>query len=90
MECGHSLDGFASMCEISKKHLGELERGRGNPSLEVLEKIAQNLNMPVHDLLNADSCKGRDEKVAELISIIQQSDEERLDRVFKVIKALVY
>lgn len=85
-----SLDGLATMSGISKKHLGELERGRGNPTLEVVEKVAGNLGVPVEELLNADGSKGREEKLKELAVIIENMSDDQVTQLFRVVKALIY
>ena len=43
---------LAEKAELSPKHLGELERGRGNPSLSSLENLARALNVSLPELFD--------------------------------------
>ena len=45
-----TIEEFSFECELSKNYLCELENGKRNPSLEVLEKIAKALNMSISEL----------------------------------------
>ncbi len=48
---GLSLGGLAEKAGISKASLSKIEAGQGNPSLEVLRRIADALNIPTGALL---------------------------------------
>jgi len=41
---------LASMIGVSRAYMGYIEQGRNAPSLEVLEKIAKRLKMPLSEL----------------------------------------
>lgn len=47
-----SLRKFALMIEMNYTYLYKIERGEGNPSIEILMKIAEGLNVPVRDLID--------------------------------------
>lgn len=51
-ERGMSLQELASMTDVSKLTLGNIERGEANPSLSVIWKIANGLTIPISALLN--------------------------------------
>ena len=48
---------LSEQANISLKHLGEIERGRGNPTLMTLEALAQALQVPLTVLLATESPK---------------------------------
>jgi predicted transcriptional regulator len=50
---GLSLAQLSALSGISKAHLVRLEKGVGNPSLEILGRIAEALGVTVADLLGA-------------------------------------
>jgi XRE family transcriptional regulator, regulator of sulfur utilization len=52
---GLSLGSLAEKAGISKTSLSKIESGTGNPSLEVLCRIAQALNIPIGSLLGEDN-----------------------------------
>ena len=45
---------LAEMADLSLKHLGEIERGRGNPTLETLQSLAQAFHISVSELLEIE------------------------------------
>ncbi|MFC0560194.1 helix-turn-helix domain-containing protein [Halalkalibacter alkalisediminis] len=51
-ERGMSLQELATITEVSKLTLGNIERGEANPSLSVIWKIANGLRFPISALLN--------------------------------------
>ena len=46
-----SIEGLALSCELSSNYLCELENGKRNPSLNVLDKIAKGLGISMSSLL---------------------------------------
>ncbi len=48
---GYSQEKLAELIGISRTHIGHIEQGRKNPSLEVLHKIAKTLKTPTFELL---------------------------------------
>jgi transcriptional regulator with XRE-family HTH domain len=48
---GFSQEGLAAAARVHRTLIGSLERGRGNPSLETLERLARGLRMAVWQLL---------------------------------------
>ncbi|RYL93089.1 XRE family transcriptional regulator [Sporolactobacillus sp. THM7-4] len=55
MSRGLSMEQLANKIGISKLTLMNVERGEGNPTLSVIWKIANGLNVPVSTLLSIDS-----------------------------------
>ena len=49
---GLSQEALALMCNINRTYIGRIENLKRNPSLEILDKIAEGLNMKLHELLN--------------------------------------
>ena len=47
---GLSQEDLALECEINRNYLSDLERGRRNPSLLILDKIANGLNVTLEEL----------------------------------------
>ncbi len=48
---GISQEELASRANIDRTYASQIERGVANPSLEVLVRIAEALNVELHDLL---------------------------------------
>lgn len=49
-EAGNTQEEFAEVLRLSRIHMGHIEQGRKNPSIEVLVKIAKKLKVEVSDL----------------------------------------
>ncbi|WP_261134008.1 helix-turn-helix domain-containing protein [Bacillus sp. Marseille-Q3570] len=67
---GISIEGLAKQIGVSKLTLIKIENGEGNPTLSVIWKIANGLNVPVSTLLSVDSdvSVARKEKGLQLAS----------------------
>lgn len=46
-----SQESLSDTAGLDRAYVSGLERGTRNPTLETLERIAQSLNVPLHDLL---------------------------------------
>lgn len=49
-KAGFSQEKFAFQCNIDRTYIGTIERGEKSPTLNTIHKIAQALNMPLHQL----------------------------------------
>jgi transcriptional regulator with XRE-family HTH domain len=50
---GHSQEAFAHTIGVHRTYMGTLERGRANPTLRIIDRIAQGLGMTVPELFQA-------------------------------------
>ncbi len=50
---GLTQDLLAQQCGIFRTYLSRVENGTANPNLQVLEALAESLNVSIHDLLTA-------------------------------------
>jgi transcriptional regulator with XRE-family HTH domain len=50
-EAGYSQESFADVIGVHRTYMGTIERGRGNPTLDMIAKIARGLNLNVAQLL---------------------------------------
>lgn len=46
-----SQEVFAEICDIERSYLSNVEKGKANPSILYLKKIAKNLDIEIIDLL---------------------------------------
>jgi transcriptional regulator with XRE-family HTH domain len=64
---------------LNDKYVGELERGDGNPSLEVLHKLAKALDVDIATLLGDEVARlGRDDLRVEAIRHVDRLDDDQL------------
>lgn len=52
-EADYSQESFADAIGVHRTYMGTLERGRGNPSLEIIAKIARGLGISLAELFEA-------------------------------------
>lgn len=46
-----SQEALAMLCNVDRTYIGRIEQLKRNPSLEILQKIADGLNIELHELL---------------------------------------
>ena len=78
---------LAAAADISLKHLGELERGRGNPSLNSLDQIASVLEISLADLFSFSEEEQSDHDLREEITLrLRNASPEALPLLAKALK----
>ena len=83
---GLSQQALAEKAGISYKYLGEIERGQVNLSLEIFMKIAEALNTPAGDILDAE--KQESEEMVKAKAILAELPEEELGLAVRILKVL--
>ncbi|WKZ32048.1 MAG: helix-turn-helix transcriptional regulator [Thermodesulfobacteriota bacterium] len=87
---GYSQEKLAEMTEISSKYLSRLETGDQFPSLEVLERLAENLNVEPKDLFEFYHEEQSPRKLKEtLTALITKADEEELRILVRIARAIL-
>jgi len=80
---------LAEMANLSLKHLGEIERGRGNPTLESLHSLAVALDVSLMKLFDLEIDVLTTEVIEELaIGIIQSASPSDKSKILKILAAL--
>lgn len=81
------LGGRADICY---KYLGEVERGRANPSLEIIYRIAKALDMDVYEVLNTSADPPEKEiYIHKILGLLKDKETSTLRGLLKVMEALV-
>ena len=52
-KAGFSQEGFADIIKVNRTYMGKLERGKGNPTLAMLARIAQGLDITLVKLFDS-------------------------------------
>ena len=88
MKCGLTQDRLAESAGLSLKHLGEIERGRTNPNLLSMEKIAEALDVPIGELFDLEHEQIPLESLRrELIEKIETAEESECRLLYRMIKS---
>lgn len=86
---GLTQERLSEACGLSLKHLGQIERGKGNPTLSSLDRLAQALDIPLGDLLAIEHLLPENDKLPDVVhQIVKDSDELTRRLIFRVVKAL--
>ena len=85
---GFSQEKLAEKVGMSVKHLGEIERGVTNASIQCLADIAQALDITIRNLLEIEHEKHSKELLAELAATIPKLPPKDIQVVYRLVKAL--
>ena len=79
---------LAEKAGMSLKHLGKIERGTVNASVQCLTDLAGALGLPLRDLLETGHERGREELLAELTASLPQLPLRDLRIVYRLVDIL--
>lgn len=92
IELGLSQEELAYRCGMHASHIGFLERGQRNPTLDTLERVALGLNISLSDLLDYEQepkTAVYDETTNKLVSYIIILTAEQRRQVLAIVKTFV-
>ena len=82
-------DELSELAGMNGKHLGEVERGMINISIQNLDKIAESLRVPLLALLGVEHQKPKDELCREIMEILDKTDYEQVQLIHRVVNDIV-
>jgi transcriptional regulator with XRE-family HTH domain len=81
---------LAELSGLSIQYIGEIERGKRNPSLTSIETLASALDMSVADLFDLETFQvTNDEMKTKLIDQINRADDEQLRILYAISRAIL-
>lgn len=83
-----SQEQLAEKIDVDPKHLSRIEVGRGYPSLDALENIANVLNVDMKDFFEFQHLNTADEVEKAVDSLLKSADENKKRVLLKLLKAL--
>jgi XRE family aerobic/anaerobic benzoate catabolism transcriptional regulator len=84
---GQTQQALAESADISLKNFGEIERGRGNPSLKQLQGIATALGVSLSELFDTEQEEKPDDALrAEIITRLDTAKPEVLRVIHRALK----
>lgn len=91
---GMSQAEISTLTGVHKAHFSRIERGKYQPSIELLKRIASALDVTTDYLLDEDiddmtPVKIEDKTLVEKIKLIETLDDEEKNAVMKIIDALL-
>ena len=85
---GLSQEKLAEKAGTSPNYLSRMERGTENPTLDMLIKLADALEVEMWELFDFGHVKGHKELKESIQGLIKTTDEPKLRLALKVIRAL--
>lgn len=86
---GLSQEELAEKMGISSKYLSSIERGKENPTLDTLIKLANALKIEPSEIFNfSHEGKSKKDLIAFITTLLKTKDEEKLKLAARLIKAV--
>lgn len=82
-------DELSELAGMNGKHLGEVERGGINISIQNLDKLAESLDVPLLTLLDIAPQQSKDELSREIARMVEASDLEQVRLIYRVVTDIV-
>lgn len=87
---GLSQEALAQKAGLHYTYIGQVERGKKNPSLKSIEKIANALDTSLPHLFSFLEEKSPDDKLRnQIIDLLKDKDTSTLELLLKVTRAIV-
>lgn len=86
---GWTQEELGQKADINYKFIGEIERGRQNPSLNVLYKIAKAMEVDLPELFRSEhEISDRKELETRIAKILKKLPEDELRQIFLILSTL--
>ncbi len=81
---------LAERAGMSLQNIGEIERGRGNPTLVSLEKLAAALGVELTTLFDlGEAGLTKEQAMQELSVLLRKADEEQVQAILSMARVLI-
>ena len=74
---------------INTKYLSSIERGKENPTLNILLKLAQSLDVNLDEIFSDIQIEDPENRRAMLNSLLDEADDEQLKFAYKILSAII-
>ena len=86
---GLTLERLAEIAGVDVKYLGNIERGRENPTIATLEKLAKALSVKLHQVLTFEhQMRGERLLRRKILQVLDKCDENELQLILKLVTAI--
>ena len=89
MEKNLTQEGVAELCELSAKYISDLERGKANVTVIVLNKVAASLGITAIDLLANEHEAERASLVKEIAKFLETADDAKVRTMYRIMKGVL-
>ena len=82
-------DQLAEKVGISSKYLSSIERGKENPTLNTILKLAQSLDVMPDEFFTQLEIEDPAKRKSMIIEMLDEADEDQLKLVYKVMSVMM-
>ena len=86
---GMTQERLAEVMDINSKYLSNIERGKENPTLDMLIKLANALEVEMWEMFDFGHEVSRKELREDMGRFLKELDEEKLRMAVKLLRAVV-
>ena len=86
---GLTQEALAGKMEVSPKYLSSIERGKENPTLNMLVNLADSLEIELEQIFTFIQIEDPKKRKALLESLLKKADAEQLKLAVKVLKVVI-
>jgi transcriptional regulator with XRE-family HTH domain len=86
---GMTQEKLAEVMDINSKYLSNIERGKENPTLDMLIKFADALKVEMWEMFDFGHEVGIKELKETLTKFMKEADEEKLKAAVKLLRAVM-
>lgn len=80
---------LAEACGVSTKLVGAVERGEQSPSLVILDKLAQGLDVDIHELMFMEHHGGPQVLRSRIHAWLSGASDDDLRMIYQVVRAIL-
>ncbi len=80
---------LAERMGINPKYLSSIERGKENPTLQTLIKASESLGVEFSEIFSLLQSEDPVASKEEIISLLDEADEEQMRVIYRIVKGVV-
>jgi len=80
---------LAEIVGVDPKHISHIERGLSFPKADLIEKLAEALNIHYLEFFRIEYLDNRQDMVKKLSKIIEKSSDDDLRIIFKLVSGII-
>ena len=86
---GITQDQLSEKVGISSKYLSSIERGKENPRLNTILKLARSLDVKLDEFFTHLDIEDPAKRKSMIIEMLDEADEDKLKLAYKVLSAMI-
>lgn len=86
---GFTQEQLAEKININSKYLSSIERGMENPTLNILIKLSESLDVNFNNIFYQIEIEDSAKRKSMINSILNEADDNQLKLVYKILSAII-